>query len=317
MLKTNSRKVNFYELNVLTTSREIASPPQTSILDFIDAVSNCLTKNHEILFGKNPAEVTDFKWDKSNSRLILLLNKPDPELSDVAYKDITTKSRRSGNKKPTEAIELSSHVVIQLDKTNPSAPAQVAMTMEAGIYIAHIVNLLNGLYRDNKKTSAAILNIIHRSHPTGAKDSGGKPITYASRHKISYAAHPNTELKEILTTGFLNGIELIETSHQNFDSNTPYEITRHSLKVNTGHVKLNPAGIRKIIQTGTTKHQIHADKVKIEYEDSNGNPGSRSLNVNQLDEAFTRTAVIDLEAAHAQQQTMLSSEIVEKLISLG
>jgi len=315
MLKTNSRKVNFYDLNLTTTSKEIAGAPQTSMHDFIDAISPHITKGAEISLGKYKAEITDFYWDVQNSSLHLLINKPDPELSDVAYKDLPTGKRRSGTKKPTEAIELSSHLVIEADNVTPVA--QVKMTMGAGIYIGHIVVYLNSLYQATKKNSITINQIVIRPHPSGAKDSNGNPVTYESTHKIGYTAHPNTELKEILNTGFLNGIELIETAHQNFDSSAQNMITRHSIRVDTGRVKMNTHGIIQMIKTGTSKHKIQADKIKIEYEDSNGNSGSKSLNVNQLNDAFTRTAIIDLATPHSQQQTTLSQEIIDELILLG
>jgi hypothetical protein len=314
MLKTNSRKVNFYEILLTTTSREVPNPNQTSMLAYLRALIPFMSKGSEISQGKIRAEITDFHWDDKNTRLFLLLNKPDPDLSDVVYKDIRTKKRRSGDKKPTEAIELSAHVVIEASKNQ--SIAQIKMTMGSGIYISHIVNLLNNLYKDNK-TSPQLASIVNQPVPSNAKDKHGNALTHKTRHKIRYSAHPNTALREILSTGRLHGIELIESAHQNFDSNGQYEITRHSLSVSTGQAQISVDGIRRLIRTGSTRHNIQADKVKIEYEDAEGNPGSKSLNVNQLDEAFTRTETIDLETPHTQQQTILSDEITHKLILLG
>lgn len=315
MLKIDSRKVNFYELTVSTTAKDYPNPNQTSSKDFIAAIVPHLYKGMEISKGKLASELTDFNWDSKTGELALLINKTDPELSDVSYKDITTKARRKGDKKETEAIELSSHILIKSHDTNLTA--QLRMTMGAGVYVSHLVNLLNNQYRSHKKTSASIQKIINRPHPLGATDKKGKILTYEVRHKIAYLAEPNTELKEILSTGTLRGLDLIESTHTNFDTNSPYEIVRHTLYVDTGNIKLDIKGIRKIIQTGSLKHNISADRVKIEYEDANGNPGNKSLNVNQLDEAFTKTVVIELDKPHNQQQTTLSQEIISKLSALG
>lgn len=311
-MKTKERIVHFYELylHTLSLDKEIQNPFATDMLTMLAALNKHIKKGQEIGANKN-IEIIDFDFDEKKSTLIFLLNRPDPDLSDVTYKDKKTKTRRNGNKTATEAIEISSHVIITA--IHGEAIAEVRMTMGAGIYADRIVVLLNDIYDTNKKTSKALKNLGTRAHPTNAIDDKNQPITYQVRHRFEQKSLPNVWLKDILNNGKVQGIELIENGHKEFDTTQPHDIIKRTLEIkpNTGLFSLD--SIKKLFGIALKNHNLNADHVRIKYKSENGEDSSKLFAQNQLDSAFTRSEKIELDTDHNQQQPAISKEIIAKM----
>lgn len=314
-MKTKIRTVSFYDLQLQTLSldKKIENPFSTNIKDVLAILAKHLQKGHEIGANKN-VEVTDFSFDRNNCRLTLLLNKPDPDLSDVTYKDRRTKARRSGNKSVTEAIEISSHIVISA--LSNQAKAEVRMTMGAGIYINRVTKLLNMLYDKYSGVDASLIALSTRPHPTNIRDENNQVVTYKVRHRFESLAHPNAWLTNILNNGTVQGIELIEQGSDQFDSDQPHEITRRTMSVKPSTGKVSTDIIRKIAGIANKKYHLHANKVRIEYKLAGGESSERLFLLNDLDAKFTKSESIDLDTDHNQQQSVISNEIIAKMLAL-
>jgi hypothetical protein len=314
-MKTKERLVHFYDLRLETISLDqgISIPFSEDMGTMLTELSQYLKKGYEIGKNKN-IEVSDFSYDPAENKLILLLNRPDADLSDVTYKDKKTKSRRNGNKTPTEAIEISSHVIITA-RLN-SEYAEVKMTMGAGVYIERVVKLLNDLYDENKKTSKKILALKKRTHPTNAIGADNKPLTYQVNHRFEHRAHPNAWLKDILNSGEVSGLELIETGHHQFDTTQAHDIVRKTLKIIPMSSKWSIQSIRDLLPLAKKNHQLSADKIRIDYK-VGSDKSDRTFALNELDSAFTKSERIELNVDHNQQQIVISSEIIAKMEAIS
>ena len=152
-MKINSRTVHFFDLELSTISLDTATiplPPQLSLNKLFPHLISHISEGFEIKCGNTPIEVTQKKWNLSSEELVILLNKPDPERSDVAYRKRKSKSRRLGNKELDEDIEVSSHILIKIPQN--STKATMLLTIGAGISPSKITSLLNSAYALAKKS---------------------------------------------------------------------------------------------------------------------------------------------------------------------
>lgn len=311
-MKTKERLVHFYDLELQTLSldKKIPNPFAEDMSYMLTILSKLLKRGDEIGANSN-IEVCDFDYNKRHSKLILLLNRSDSELSDVAYKDKRTKSRRNGNKTPTEAIEISSHVIITAQSS--SNKAEVRMTMGSGIYAERIVKLLNELYEKNKSKDKQIIALKTRPLPTNAIGANNKPITYQVNHRFEYKAHPNAMLADILNTGEVKGLELIENSYHEFDATQKHVISQKTLKLELTSSKTNIQKLRSLFPLAKKNHQFNVDKVRIEYKLGSEEIKRKEFAVNDLDAAFTKSEKIELDTDHNQQQTEIGYGIIAKM----
>lgn len=312
-MKTKERIVHFYDLQLHTLSLDehVENPSPTEMAPMLDILVKFLKKGMEIGANKN-IELVDFQYSHRKAELVMLLNKPDAELSDVTYKDRTTKARRSGNKAPSEAIEMSSHVI--LTARQGQAFAEVRMTMGAGVYMDRISRLLNDVY-DKNSEAKALSSMRNRPHPTNAIGRDNKPMTYSVRHRFEHRAHPNVWLKDILQNGKVQGIELIENGHEIFDVSQPHDMVRKTLQLKPSG-RLAISSIRKMVGIASSKHNLEADQLRIDYTSGKGESGKKTFPLNHLDAAFTKSARIELDTEHNQQQSAISNEIVQKMLEL-
>lgn len=310
-MKTKERLVHFYDLELQTLSldKKIQNPFAENMANMLSVLAKLIKKGDEIGSNKN-IEVVDFAHEKKYSKLILLLNRSDSELSDVAYKDKRTKNRRNGNKTPTEAIEISSHVIIKAQLN--SEKAEVRMTMGSGIYIERVVKFLNELYEKNKVNDKQIIALKTRPHPTQALGANNKALTYQVNHRFEHKAHPNAWLKDILNTGEVNGLELIETGHHQFDSTQAHDIVKKTLKIIPMSSKWSIQKIRDLFALAQKNHKLIADKVRIDYK-VGSDKSDRTFALNELDAAFTKSEKIELDTDHNQQQTEIGYAIIAKM----
>lgn len=317
-MKINSRTIHFFELGVDTLSldADIPSAPQLNLNQLFPALIPHLREGMEIKCGKTPIEVTKFEWDASTEELVLLLNKPDPDRSDVAYRKRDTKSRRLGNKALDEDIEVSSHVLINIPSN--SLQASMLLTTGASIAPAKIVALFNALYQSAKNTSA-VKRLRHIPLPTNVLATNGKPRTYEVNHRFTFNAMPNGKLSDIIRTGKVVGINLVDTGSQAFDSSTRVNVDKMAMHIDLHSESVSIIFLKRLVTIAKIRRQFNADQVRIEYTDHGDVDGpvkQKTFDAARLEEAFTRSESISLDFHHYDQQTDISREIVEKMRAL-
>jgi hypothetical protein len=314
-LKSRSRTVHFYELFVETTSLDptVTSPFETSAYDLLMCLKPFIKKGMDIGKSKFPPELTDLNWDHSSNELVLLLNKSDPELSDVSYRENGTKNRRKGNKKKNESIELSCHALISY---GPSPVAEVKMTMGSGISMDRVCRLFQEVYND-KKSSSGVKSLRTRMYPTKISSPSGSPSTYEVNHTFKYEAKPSAYLVDLLNKGKIEEIELIEHTHAQFDTASHKdEITRRSLTVRVDAVPKSTKKLKDLFAIGKSQHGFNTDEIRVSFKEASGQTHYKTFDISNLDDAFTKSEKIALDSDHLQHQEAISSEIIDKMKEL-
>ena len=316
-MKINSRTVHFFDLQLSTNSmdKSITVAPQLTLNQLIPHIILKM-QGMVVKCGKTPIDATQVKWDAATEELVLLLNKPDPERSDVAYRHRTSKSRRLGNKALDEDIEVSSHVLIKIP-TN-STKARMLLTIGAGIAPAKIVSLFNSAYTNAVETPA-IKRLRDIPLPTSVLSANGKQKTYKVNHRFSFTAMPNGTLSEIIRTGKVVGLDLISTGVEAFDSTTKVPMDRMQMHVNLKSESVNIPFIKNLLNLAKINRKFEADQVRIEYREQGQDDAvmkEKKFDTAHLEEAFTRSELISLDAPHYDHQTIISEEIVQKMLAL-
>jgi hypothetical protein len=317
-MKINKRTVHFFELGISTVSLDsnIPSPPQINLDQLIPALMPHVKNGMEIKDGKLPIEVTQYNWDSKTGVLALLLNKPDPERSDVAYRKRNSKSRRLGNKAPDEDIEVSSHILIKIPENSTNAPMLV--TMGAGISPAKIVAFFNAIYSSIKNNSA-IKQLRNIPLPTGTLSATGKQQTYEVNHRFSFNALPNGLLSDIIRNGKVIGLNLIDNGIQAFDSSTNIKVNQIAMHIDLQSQSVTVPLIKRILNLAKDEHELNIDRLRIEYIDQGDDTNqikNKTFDPARIEEAFTRSETISLEFIHPDHQTVISKEIIGKMQSL-
>jgi hypothetical protein len=317
-VKINSRTVNFYEIQAITKSLDerIPIPPQISLWKLLEKIAPHLKSGSEIKCGKTPIEVTQVKINKVEREIVILLNKPDPDRSDVAYRKRGSKSRRLGNKAIDEDIEVSAHLLIKCNES--STAARMLLTAGAGIYPQKITSFLNAAYKLAKK-SDDLDGFDKIPLPTNILDSNGKRKTYKVRHAFSFTALPNGVLSEIIKKGRIIGVDLIDMGHQSFDSTVHAEIDRMEMHINLKSVKPDVNYLKKIMKMASSKRKFDSDRIRVEYKERDVEDAQvkrKMFDAHRLEDAFTRSEIIELDSPHYEHQTEISEEIILKMKEL-
>jgi hypothetical protein len=317
-MKIKSRTVHFFELtlNTISLNEEIPSAVQLSLNTLIPLLIPSMYEGFEIKSGKTPIEVTQFKWNADREELALLLNKPDPDRSDVAYRKRNSKLRRLGNKATDEDIEVSAHVLIKL--VSNSTTAKMLLTIGAGISPGKIVSYLNSLYLKikDKKSIKKLRNV---PVPTNILRDDGSHETYEVNHRFTFNAMPNGTLQDIVKSGKVIGLNLINTGVENFDTSTKFPVDKLVMHIDLKSESVDIPLIKKIFRIANDKRNFTADQVRVEYrdkDDSDVSPKSKTFDVARLEEAFTRSETVELESTHDDHQTKFSDEILREMRSL-
>lgn len=317
-MKINSRTIHFFDLEVSTLSldKSIPTPPQIYLNKLLPHLVPHIRDGMEIKCGKTPIEVTQIKWDASAEELVLLLNKPDPERSDVAYRKRNSKSRRLGDKATDEDIEVSSHILIKV--LHNSTRAKMLLTIGASISPAKIIQLLNAAYKSAIETPS-IQKLRNIPLPTNVLGGNGKAKTYEVNHRFTFSAMPNGMLSDIIQTGRIVGLNLIDTGTQAFDSSTNLQVDKMVMHINLQSESVDIPFIKKILGVARGKRKFDTSQVRIEYIDQGDDDNvvkKKTFDVARLEDAFTRAESIALDVNHFDHQTIISVEIIEKMLAL-
>lgn len=317
-MKIDSRTIHFFDLNVqtLSTDKRIPVAPQISMDLLLSQLLPTIKQGVEIKCGKTPIEVTRISYDSGKNELVLLLNKPDPEKSDVAYRKRITKARRLGNKAADEDVEVSSHVLIKMSPNLTSA--KMLLTIGAGISPAKIVSLFNTSYK-RAKSLPAIQKMRVLPLTTKLLNDDGSARTYEVNHRFSFSAMPNGLLVDIMKSGKIVGLNLIDLGNQAFDSTAQYNVDRMAMHIDLRSASVDISLIKRIMTIAKGKRNFDTSKIRVEYMDNGDSDGSirdKTFEASQLENAFTRSETITLDSPHYDHQTEISQDIASKMREL-
>lgn len=318
-MKLRERTVHVYDVIVsshATGRKEIPNPNCASIVDLLSRVSKNISKHKNLVNkGTEIVEICDWRHDSINNRFEILINRADRNVSDITFKHFETRTARKAGKKDIEGIECSSHVVIAPSKN--LLIATLLLTVGSGVTISRIETMLNVLVRE-LRTSGKHKDIFTFAHPSGEKDEKNKAKKYSVRYRFNCVAQQSILLTEALKNGHFVSMDLISHNYENFDSGGNLQIQEQILNIKpTIKNKVTANSIMNAVRSFVRLPQGKAyNELRVRYTNSAGRQQSAALQVNNLDAAFTRREVIELDQDVQEQQTVIDKTIIDAMIKL-
>ena len=190
--------------------------------------------------------------------------------------------------------------------------AAVLLTMGAGVAAKDIEVLLKGMSRmaSKRRNNKALYWF---DDPSGSKDAKGKPTQYVVNYRFAAHAHMGQTLTAALQSGEFDSMELIAPVRSQFDSGGNLQVIERSLRVHADLPKtVTGATIRNAIRNFMTQPDSASySKLRIHFKTVAGKNTSATLDINNLDAAFTLKEQIEFDTDVEAQQEALSPTIVE------
>ena len=314
-LPLRKRTVYFYEIHVRAYAKaDIKNPSCASLPDLLNCFAGLATQSklpQPIRKSNNLHTVlADWDYDKSNNCYQLLVSKANAALSDIALRDLGTAKLRKAGKTKVEGIEISAHTLLRPNKDNKTAA--VLLTMGAGVALKDIEVMLNNMSRLAAK-GRSNKALYWFDNPSGARDANGKFMQYQVSYRFSARAHMGQTLENALRSGQFDSMELVAPVLSQFDSGGNLQVTERSLSVHAVIPKtVTGASVINAIRS-FKKQPGGADytKVRLHYKTVAGKPTSATLQLNDLDAAFTLKEHIEFDTDVEAQQETLSPTIVK------
>lgn len=283
--------VHFYDLIIRSHTAKGFKVKSPSCAKIGDVLTAALTraKGHEL----NPnAKVLMKSLDdvgtSAPGSLALLLNCADMTKPDPRFKDFKKKTLRPAGKLAFEAVTKSCHALLVPDQSSPHK-ALLVMTMRSGIQSEDIAELFNqlSLLASAKATNS---HLYEFTDPSNARDENGKYLKYRVNYHFQAVAHTSENLAEALRTGTFKEMTLMVNDEAPFDQGGNLLVTQKSVTVKS--FSLAPLSWNRLKQ-GISSYSNNVqngkfDKVKVSYATREGEDKSTTMQINQLDQAFTR-----------------------------
>jgi hypothetical protein len=319
-LPLRKRTVHFYEIHVHARAKlSIQNPSCAPLPELLKRFASLATENRlpqTIRKSSNLHTVlSDWSYDARNNCYEVLISKANAALSDVALRDLGTKKLRLAGKTKVEGIEISAHILILPNVDGKTAT--VLMTMGAGVAAKDIEVLLLSMSRLAAKQRSN-KDLYWFDEPSGAKDAKGKALQYQVHYRFAAQAHMGQTLAAALQSGEFESMDLIAPLRSQFDSGGNLQITERSLSVHANLPKtVTGASIRNAIRSFRTQPDGNTySKLRIHYKTIAGKHTSATLDLNNLDAAFTLKEQIEFDTDVQAQQESLCPAIVDGMKSL-
>jgi hypothetical protein len=314
-LPLRKRTVHFYEIHVHSYAKvSIQNPSCAPLPELLKCFASLVTRNKRPQTFRKSSNLhtvlADWNYDTCNNCYQLLISKANAALSDVALRDLGTKKLRMAGKTKVEGIEISAHILLRPNSAHQTAA--VLITMGAGIAAKDIEVLLRGMSRLASKRRSN-KDLYWFDDPSGAKDAKGKAIQYQVQYRFSAQAHLGQTLKAALQSGEFESMELIAPVQSQFDTGGNLQVTKRSLNVQANLPKsVTGAGLLNAIRKFRAQPEgADYSKMRIHYRTIAGKKTSATLDLNNLDAAFTLKDHIEFDTDVEAHQEALSPTIVE------
>jgi hypothetical protein len=192
--------------------------------------------------------------------------------------------------------------------------AAALMTMGAGVAAKDIEVLLRGMSRLAAK-GPRNKAMYWFDEPSGAKDATGKAKQYQVQYRFAAEAYMGQTLEVALQSGGFESMELVAPVRSQFDSGGNLQVTERILSVHADLPRtVTGAGIRNAIRSFRAQPDgAPYSKMRIHYKTVAGKNTSATLDLNNLDAAFTRKDHIEFDTDVDAQQEALNPTIVNAM----
>lgn len=210
-MKKNLSKVDIYDVVVSAfvkykadnkTQKKLETPlPLTKIAECFNTLND-----KSIVIGKYSLQ--DFCYSPQKKTMILLINRNDPDAKNPIFRDTKTNKRRSGDKKDTEGIDYSCHVVINLN----GFKNRYTMAIEKSIPGVPVTNIRSFVNQLIKICSQHFEKEFQTNHPSGIRDKKGVYIKLPLNHEVEFSGHVSDSFIKDIQTSTICEFELIDTN---------------------------------------------------------------------------------------------------------
>ncbi|ENV67435.1 Uncharacterised protein [Acinetobacter junii] len=272
--------------NMVADLRPISnkSPTPKVKFDILEYFDQLKTWNYEdfhyrFLNEKFCGILSNIEIDKSAYVVRLVFIVADAEADDPCVRDLKTNKPRLLKRAKTEAAEKRVHIVIKVDKKNPTL-AQFAAEYERGVTARIFINTLN-YFTNHARSDAVKKPYFFGEHPN-KRDKNGVPEPLGYRLKFEYQSEFSEEIIEAFVNGNIKNVEFYRPAKINpqFDNQGKFQqdALKISLKVGANVVPSSAKTFKQktdaIIQSFNNLIGQHTDLkgtvFKINFTDSNG-----------------------------------------------
>lgn len=217
------RTATFYDLKIISRGVSTAKDNQANFeadpkgLQEIHGYIDLLFKSGDRLLkkGRSNKSVRFYLSDIAvkDNRLIMLINRCDPNAPDAVSSDPENKSRVVHEKPPGHGGDYSAHVVIPLVpvKGDNYYLCVIETVFGSGLHASSVMDYLRFVFAYCRKHFPEKFMIPNNNN---ACDSAGNKLMVRHIHGLELQGHPSSEFQQELETGVLTGIELLDfTEH--------------------------------------------------------------------------------------------------------
>lgn len=268
---------------------------------------------------------SNIEIDKKNYVVRLVFIVADTQADDPCVRDLPTNTSRLLTRNTTEAHEKRVHIVIKVDKKQPTL-AQFAAEYERGVTARIFINTLN-YFTTHARRDPSKKSFFQGEHPT-KKDKVGNPEKLAYRLKFEHQSEFSEEIIEAFVKGNVKNIDFYRpaTINHQFDKQGKFrqDAIKISLKVGVNVVPSTAKTITQkmmaITQSFNNLISQHSDLkgtvFKINFTDTNGT--NRFAEYDSDDQEFTLVKKKFLDERLRQAMTskvVLNRQLCAKMLA--
>lgn len=322
-LPLRSRTVHFFLLRLKSSAKGIQNPACCSMEDLLNACISQLDASalpYSISsFSKEQTALDKFRPYGKNHEL--LLSKANADRSDVTFRRMESAERRKAGKEANEGVDISSHAIVRPNTTTNPFTATLLMTMGSGVSARDVVKLLNEL-AEKAPSSGKFKACFWFDHPSAAKKEDGTPEQYQVRYKFESESYLGQTLDAALEQGRFQDMELIAEGPIRMDDGSGnFQAIKKTVTVKAKTPQLvTPASLKNFVKSFAGKETApdwsDFRTLRVHYESADGRDATATLAINDLEQAFTKKAKIELGVEVEECQEDFHDAIIEPLREL-
>lgn len=264
--------------------------------------------------------LSDMKLE--NDRLVLLINRSDPNAPDAVSTNPEEKSRVVHEKPPGHGGDYSAHVVLDLKpvKGDNYYLCVIETVFGSGLHASSISDYIRHLFRACKKEFPKKYIIPNAN---GAKTVRGKPLMVHLIHQIEFQGHPSEEFENDLNGGSLSSIQLLNYSKEGAAWDETGAITE---RLRTVELRPEPDLIASVASSVRqirnkivkTKEEYH--HIRIRFKNGNGEPRDATIAADSGklidDSKYIKRHIISAPLVNTNSFAMVNPFIMKEVLAL-
>lgn len=259
--------------------------------------------------------------EERDNRLLLLINRCDPNAPDAVSSDPENKSRVVHEKPPGHGGDYSAHVVIPINpvKGDNYYLCVIETVYGSGLHASSIVEYLKFVFAHCRKQfpdSFLIPNI------NGAKDKAGNLLMVRHIHTVELQGHPSNEFAEELEGGVLTSIDLLDFSEKGAvwdDKGAVFELAK-SVALRPEKTLMGSLG--KMVDQVRNKaaKENEYSQMRLRFKNEKGEPRDATIDTetgNLIDEhKYVKRHTVMAPLVNTASLDKISNSIVKEILSL-